>query len=142
MNRKNRLMRELLAATLSVIAPAAVFAADADSGAVLTEIVITAQKRAENVESVPIAVTAFSAATRDLLGIESTQDRQAGAVCSRSLQRQDHLEYVGARCALSVRRRPVGGLHAGRLRAGAVRGARHHAGCRLLRNLGWMVASL
>jgi iron complex outermembrane recepter protein len=75
MYRKSGFKRELaVIATLSVMVPAAVSAADSGSGSVLTEIVVTAQKRAENVESVPIAVTAFSAAARDLLGIESTED--------------------------------------------------------------------
>ncbi len=40
----------------------------------IPEIVVTAQKRAESAQSVPIAVTAFTGATRDLIGIETTQD--------------------------------------------------------------------
>ncbi|HEY0747123.1 MAG TPA: hypothetical protein VGD63_10515, partial [Steroidobacteraceae bacterium] len=39
--------------------------------AALEEIVVTAQKRSENLQSVPVAVTAFTAETRDLIGIES-----------------------------------------------------------------------
>jgi iron complex outermembrane receptor protein len=43
-------------------------------GDLLTEIVVTAQRRAENLEEVPVAVTALSDKTRELLGIESVQD--------------------------------------------------------------------
>ena len=42
--------------------------------AALEEIVVTAQKRSESLQSVPVAVTAFTAETRDLIGIETTQD--------------------------------------------------------------------
>jgi iron complex outermembrane recepter protein len=52
----------------------AALAADVSATPEIEEIVVTAQKRSENLESVPVAVTAFSAATRDLIGIESTQD--------------------------------------------------------------------
>jgi len=38
------------------------------------EVVVTAEKRGGNLEKVPVAVTAFSAAQRDLLGIKSLQD--------------------------------------------------------------------
>lgn len=48
------------------------FAADETVG--LEEIVVTAQKRSEGLQTVPIAATAFTADTRDLIGIESTQD--------------------------------------------------------------------
>jgi iron complex outermembrane receptor protein len=40
----------------------------------VTEVVVTAQKKAESLETVPVAVTAFTAKTRDLLGINSIQD--------------------------------------------------------------------
>jgi iron complex outermembrane recepter protein len=38
------------------------------------EIVVTAQKRSENLEEVPIAVTALTSETRELLGIKTVQD--------------------------------------------------------------------
>jgi iron complex outermembrane recepter protein len=54
---------------------ASLVAADADGGApVLEEIVVTAQKRQETLQTVPISVTAFSSETRDLIGIETIQD--------------------------------------------------------------------
>jgi iron complex outermembrane receptor protein len=40
----------------------------------LTEIVVTAEKRAENLQEVPIAVSAFTSKERDLVGIETLED--------------------------------------------------------------------
>jgi iron complex outermembrane recepter protein len=40
----------------------------------IQEIVVTAQKRDENLETVPVAVTAFTSKERDLLGMETIQD--------------------------------------------------------------------
>jgi iron complex outermembrane recepter protein len=40
----------------------------------LTEIVVTAEKRAENLQEVPVAITAFTSKERDLIGIESLED--------------------------------------------------------------------
>jgi iron complex outermembrane receptor protein len=67
-----------LSSVLSAIAitlPA--FAADTDENAnesELTEIVVTAEKRAENLQEVPIAVSAFTTKERDLIGIETLED--------------------------------------------------------------------
>jgi len=62
---------------LGLAAPQA-FAADqpnaSSSGTTVGEVVVTAEKRGGNLEKVPVAVTAFSAAQRDLLGIKSIQD--------------------------------------------------------------------
>jgi iron complex outermembrane receptor protein len=44
------------------------------TGTTVGEVVVTAEKRGGNLEKVPVAVTAFSAAQRDLLGIKSIQD--------------------------------------------------------------------
>ena len=56
------------AATPNAIAPTT----DTDSS--IQEIVVTAQKREENLEVVPVAVTAFTPKERDLIGIETIQD--------------------------------------------------------------------
>jgi iron complex outermembrane recepter protein len=40
----------------------------------LEEIVVTAEKRSENLEEVPVAVSAFTSKERDLIGIETIQD--------------------------------------------------------------------
>jgi iron complex outermembrane receptor protein len=41
---------------------------------VIQEIVVTAQKRDENLETVPVAISAYTSKERDLLGIETVQD--------------------------------------------------------------------
>src|SRR4051812_5557289 len=46
------------------------------SGARVEEVVVTAQKRAENLQQVPIAVAAFSASTLQGLGAVNTKDLQ------------------------------------------------------------------
>jgi iron complex outermembrane recepter protein len=51
-----------------------VSAADDDSATTLNEVVVTAQKRSENLQEVPVAVSAFTSETRDLIGISSIQD--------------------------------------------------------------------
>ena len=67
------------ALTLAVLAnlhaaPArAVDAAEEDTGG-LTEIVVTAEKRSENLEIVPASISAFTSKTLDLQGITSVQD--------------------------------------------------------------------
>src|SRR5262245_28343050 len=44
------------------------------SAMVLEEIIVTAQKRLEGLQDVPVALTAFTDATREMLGIETIQD--------------------------------------------------------------------
>lgn len=48
--------------------------AAADQATTLSELVITAQKRAENLESVPVAVSAYTSKRRDLIGVDTIQD--------------------------------------------------------------------
>ena len=51
------------------------FAADEQvNSPALEEIVVTAQKRQESLETVPIAATVYTSETRDLVGMESVQD--------------------------------------------------------------------
>src|ERR1700757_558628 len=54
------------------VSPAPV--APASTGATVAEVVVTAEKRAENLETTPVAVTAFTSQLRNALGIESVQD--------------------------------------------------------------------
>jgi iron complex outermembrane receptor protein len=49
-------------------------AAGPPSSATVAEVVVTAEKREQNLQTVPVAVTAFTAKERDLIGIESLQD--------------------------------------------------------------------
>ncbi|MBS0410276.1 MAG: TonB-dependent receptor [Proteobacteria bacterium] len=49
-------------------------ASSSDAVPVLGELIVTAQKRSENLEQVPVAVSAYTAKQRDLVGIETIQD--------------------------------------------------------------------
>jgi iron complex outermembrane receptor protein len=49
-------------------------ASSSDASDSLEEIVITAEKRSENLEVVPVAVSAFTSKERDLIGVETVQD--------------------------------------------------------------------
>ena len=69
------MLRSLLLASssLALIAPATAFAQASESVGV-EEVVVTAQKRAENVQDVPISVTAFSAKTLEAAGVQDVRD--------------------------------------------------------------------
>src|SRR5262245_18470205 len=55
--------------------PGTLLAAEASKeSTVLEEVVVTAQKRAESLQDVPVAVSAFTSETRDMLGITSVGD--------------------------------------------------------------------
>jgi iron complex outermembrane receptor protein len=73
--------------TFGAPAPAAAAAGD-DNG--IAEIVVTAEKRNESLETVPVAISAYTAKSRDLLGIETIQDMTnftPGLAYSTSLDR-------------------------------------------------------
>ena len=56
----------------------------------VAEIIVTAEKREENLETVPIAISAYTSKRRDLVGIETVQDLAKftpGMVYSASLDR-------------------------------------------------------
>jgi iron complex outermembrane receptor protein len=55
-------------------AAAAAAAPAAGGGATIEELVVTAEKRAQSLQDVPIAISAFSSEKRDLIGINSIQD--------------------------------------------------------------------
>jgi iron complex outermembrane receptor protein len=76
----------------SVLAAAAVSnsALAQEKISVLEEIVVTAQKRSESLQEVPVAISAFTDSTRDLIGISSVQDMTnfaPGITYSSSLDR-------------------------------------------------------
>jgi iron complex outermembrane receptor protein len=56
------------AQTTAAAAPAAA------AGGTIEELVVTAEKRSQSLQDVPVAISAFSSAKRDLLGINSIQD--------------------------------------------------------------------
>jgi iron complex outermembrane receptor protein len=69
-------------------APAAAAPPNDDNG--IAEIVVTAEKRNESLETVPVAISAYTSKTRDLLGIETIQDMTnftPGLAYSTSLDR-------------------------------------------------------
>src|SRR5689334_15215137 len=49
-------------------------AASDDSGTTIGELVVTAQKREQSLQEVPVAISAYTGAKRDLVGINSVQD--------------------------------------------------------------------
>jgi iron complex outermembrane recepter protein len=55
-------------------APAAAAAASPSDDNAIAEIVVTAEKRSESLETVPVAISAYTSKARDLLGIETIQD--------------------------------------------------------------------
>jgi iron complex outermembrane receptor protein len=70
---------ELRVAIAGILALAAGAAANAQDGKapetmVLEEIVVTAEKRSANLQDVPVAISAFTSETRDLIGITNIQD--------------------------------------------------------------------
>jgi iron complex outermembrane recepter protein len=70
--------RTTLICTAAALAlPASAFAQDADNGdAGITEIVVTAQKRSEAIQDVPIAISAFTAETIERQGLDDVLDLQ------------------------------------------------------------------
>lgn len=59
---------------LALAMSSAAHAQEATSGALLEEIIVTAEKREQDLQKVPVAVTAFTAETRSTLGIVNAQD--------------------------------------------------------------------
>src|SRR3979490_1886344 len=71
-------------------APVAAAAASPSEENSIAEIVVRAEKRTENLETVPVAISAYTSKTRDLVGIESIQDMTnstPGLAYSTSLDR-------------------------------------------------------
>src|SRR5688572_25167471 len=66
----------LVAASFSAGQPTAVLAQEAGQSrpGVLEEIVVTARKREENVQDVPISIAAFTGEQLDFLGVEDLSD--------------------------------------------------------------------
>lgn len=61
-------------ALIALTATSDVWAQASDTGTSVGEIVVTAQKRSENIQTVPISMTALSEKTLERLGIQSLQD--------------------------------------------------------------------
>lgn len=70
-------MLALGSAAICALGATSARAADAPpnaGSATVGEVIVTAQRRAQNLEKVPVAVSAYTAATRDLIGLDSLQD--------------------------------------------------------------------
>ncbi|HEY2675715.1 MAG TPA: TonB-dependent receptor [Steroidobacteraceae bacterium] len=77
-----------MAISIAANAAAAADVGAADEG--IQEIVVTAEKRTENLQTVPVAISAYTSKTRDLIGIETIQDMTnytPGLTYSTSLDR-------------------------------------------------------
>jgi iron complex outermembrane recepter protein len=61
-------------AALIAVQPISVMAQDAAEGTMLEEVTVTAQRRTERLQDVPVAVTAYTAAELEARGIGSTRD--------------------------------------------------------------------
>jgi iron complex outermembrane receptor protein len=62
------------AATALLLAPGAAFAAEASTTGAVEEIIVTAQRRAERLEDVPMSITAITPAAAENKGIHNLQD--------------------------------------------------------------------
>jgi iron complex outermembrane receptor protein len=76
MSMRNRMDLRLAIATALAMAAAGVGAQESGSPQtmVLEEIVVTAEKREARLQEVPVAISAFTSETRDLLGVTNIQD--------------------------------------------------------------------
>jgi iron complex outermembrane receptor protein len=77
MSMRNRMeLRVAIAGILALAAGAAATAQESKTPEtmVLEEIVVTAEKRSANLQDVPVAISAFTSETRDLIGITNIQD--------------------------------------------------------------------
>ena len=61
-------------AMAAMIAAGAVHAQSAGPATTIEELVVTAEKREQNLQDVPVAISAFTSKQRDLVGINSIQD--------------------------------------------------------------------
>lgn len=70
----NKLRTRLACSTALIFASAVFGVAQAQENVAIEEVVVTAQKRAENVQDVPISVTAFSGQTLEAAGVQDIRD--------------------------------------------------------------------
>jgi iron complex outermembrane receptor protein len=75
MNSGNRHLRLVIASLLAVVGSEhAAAQAEQGRGFVLEEIIVTAEKREEKLQDVPVAVSVYSDTLRDIVGIRSVED--------------------------------------------------------------------
>jgi iron complex outermembrane receptor protein len=98
----NMRLRVAVAAALAgaIAMPAVVQAAPEPQAATLEEIVVTARKREESLQEVPIAVTAFSSAALEQIGVKSLEDI---ALRTPGLQFSEQAGQIAGRYNCSIR---------------------------------------
>lgn len=76
---------------------AAAAAPTAAAGATISELIVTAEKREQRLQDVPVAITAFSAEQRSLIGIENIQDltNYTPGLSYSSIDNRPYLRGVG-----------------------------------------------
>ena len=75
MNYLNRMMVLAIGGSAAISTPHTVFAAGQGSR-LLEEVMVTAQKREEDSQDIPIMISAFSGEKLDAMGVDSTSDLQ------------------------------------------------------------------
>ncbi|HKR33983.1 MAG TPA: TonB-dependent receptor [Steroidobacteraceae bacterium] len=73
-SKQRTLLSCAISSVLGLGGGAAALAQDASRTSVLEEVVVTAEKRAVNIQDVPVAVTAYTSETRTLLGVNTVED--------------------------------------------------------------------
>lgn len=76
MNYLNRMMVIAIGSSAAISVPQTVFAAGQGSSRLLEEVMVTAQKREEDSQDIPIMISAFSGEKLDAMGVDSTSDLQ------------------------------------------------------------------
>src|SRR5262245_4572051 len=71
---QQKLLTCAVSSVLGISASAALAQEGGRSTSVLEEIIVTAQKRSEGLQDVPVAVSAFTSQTRDLIGVNTIGD--------------------------------------------------------------------
>ena len=73
-SKQRTLLSCAISSVLGLGGGAAALAQDASRTSVLEEVIVTAEKRAVNIQDVPVAVSAYTSETRTLLGVNTVED--------------------------------------------------------------------
>jgi iron complex outermembrane receptor protein len=84
----------IMGASVAALTAAAAPAAAQDNSTTIEELVVTAEKRDANLQDVPVAITAYTSAKRDLLGVATVEDL-ARMTPSLSYTNNDRLSIRG-----------------------------------------------
>jgi len=73
-SKQRTLLSCAISGVLGLGGSAAALAQETSRTSVLEEVVVTAEKRAVNIQEVPVAVSAYTSETRTLLGVNTVED--------------------------------------------------------------------